>query len=79
MNAIANCYPEIMNWPQDLMDKSLINSLFIRGTKSNYIEESDALNINKMFKNSKVKEISASHWVHAEKPVEIIKIIKSFI
>ena len=79
LNAIANCYPEIMNWPQDLMDKSLINSLFIRGTKSNYIEESDILNINKIFKNSKVKEISASHWVHAEKPVETIEMIKSFI
>ena len=79
LDAIAQNYSDIMDWPQQFNNESLIDTLFIRGSESNYITNSDTSLINQIFKHSQIKDISASHWVHAEKPVETIEIIKSFI
>ena len=41
--------------------------LFIKGKKSNYINDINSHNISKQFPKHKLVEISnAGHWVHAE-------------
>lgn len=43
--------------------------LFVKGAKSNYIEEKDKKEILKLFPNAEMKTIMhAGHWVHADKP-----------
>ena len=68
-----------MDWPENFSKKSSIESLFIKGIKSNYIDENDETVIKNMFYNCQIKSIDASHWVHAEKPVETVETLKSFL
>ncbi len=53
--------------------------LFIRGERSNYILNDDWDDIQKIFPNSVLNTINDSgHWVHAEKPEDLIKVIFTF-
>ena len=46
-----------------------MNSFFIKGDKSDYINEDDISLIKNKFPNSEVVEIlNSGHWVHAENP-----------
>lgn len=59
---------------------SRANSLFINGSKSNYIVESDKPEIVKVFPNAKFHTIEdAGHWVHAEKPTELLQVVNDFL
>lgn len=50
-----------------------INTTFIKGEKSNYINDSDVIFINNYFKNSQLIEIKNSgHWVHSENPKDFL-------
>ena len=78
LNGIAKSYTKIMDWPEDLKNKSMVESLFIRGEKSNYVDPNDESIIQNIFSNYEIKPIDASHWVHAEKPNETIQLIRTF-
>ena len=55
-------------------------TLFIRGTKSDYILPSDFDEINMKFPNSNIVSIeNAGHWVHAEAPQVFYDTIFSFL
>ncbi|MFY0605735.1 MAG: alpha/beta fold hydrolase [Cyclobacteriaceae bacterium] len=55
-------------------------TLFIGGAKSDYIQASDHSLIKTHFPNSQVKMIEgAGHWVHAEKPQELQKLVIEFL
>jgi esterase len=55
-------------------------TLFIRGGNSNYIKDSDFDLISKLFPNSAIQTIEgAGHWVHAEKPKELLEALKKFM
>jgi pimeloyl-ACP methyl ester carboxylesterase len=43
-------------------------TLFLYGTKSNYIEESDKAEIKTIFPNSLFDSLETGHWIHAENP-----------
>lgn len=60
--------------------KVSVNTLFIRGEKSNYILEDDYNSIHEQFLNCDIKTIlGAGHWVHAEKPKEFYQTIIDYI
>ena len=53
--------------------------LFIKGGNSNYITKDDIKELSESFLLYKINEIpNSGHWVHAEKPNELINSIKSF-
>jgi len=53
-----------------------IKTTFIKGELSNYINQSDEILIDEMFKYVNIIEIkNAGHWVQAEKPEEFYKVI----
>jgi esterase len=55
-------------------------ALFIRGGRSDYIKESEWPHIKTLFPEAELVTIpDAGHWVHAEKPVELLQIIKNFL
>jgi esterase len=55
-------------------------SLFISGGNSKYILPKDEPGIKKLFPKAEFQVIeNAGHWVHAEKPEEIYKILKEFL
>ena len=56
-----------------------IPALFIYGSRSNYVVPSDEKDIKKMFDKAEIVSIDAGHWIHAEKPAELIEIIIDFI
>ena len=54
--------------------------LFIRGGNSRYIMESDYPEIYKKFPQAVITTIpNASHWVHADAPVEFFRIVYGFL
>ena len=78
-NYILDNYKNILKKPY-LKDYIEIPTLFIKGEKSNYIEDNDIKNIESIFKNVTIKIIkNAGHWVQAEKPKEFSEITRDFI
>ena len=59
---------------------SEIETIFINGSKSNYIQEGDQEEILKVFPAATFHTIQdAGHWVHAEKGDELLTRVKEFL
>jgi len=77
--------PAIMDGfnPDKLTEKSRITAfpvLFVKGEKSNYIQDQDKWLIRSIFPSSKMVTIpGAGHWLHAEQPELLVKTIKYFL
>ncbi|MES1225115.1 MAG: alpha/beta hydrolase, partial [Bacteroidota bacterium] len=57
-----------------------VQTLFVRGEKSDYIQDSDLVLIQEIFPRSYVETIpDAGHWIHAEQPKTFLKCILDFI
>ena len=55
-------------------------SLFIQGEESDYIREQDYSLIQKYFPHARIDTLKgASHWVHAEKPEEVLSLIQRVV
>lgn len=54
-------------------------TLFIRGGKSGYITDDDIFSLKANISDVEVVTIDAGHWVHAERPEELIHEVTSFL
>ncbi|MFK7899460.1 MAG: alpha/beta fold hydrolase [Cyclobacteriaceae bacterium] len=64
----------------ELDTKIQVDTLFIGGGNSKYIQEKDRTVIDDLFANYTIKMIeNTGHWVHAEKPKEFMGMIHEFI
>lgn len=55
-------------------------SLFVRGSKSDYIADSDLESIHHLFPAARLETVpDAGHWVHAEQPDELYRLVTSFL
>lgn len=55
-------------------------ALFIRGSRSDYIKDSDFPLIKSLFPQAELVTVAgAGHWVHADKPAELLEILKRFL
>lgn len=55
-------------------------TLFIRGNESPYILDEDIPMIKRIFPNAQIETIQgAGHWVQAEKPVEFVEVLMTFL
>src|SRR5690606_610909 len=55
-------------------------TLFVRGSHSGYIKDSDFPLIKSLFPQAEVVTVEgAGHWVHADKPAELLTILKEFL
>jgi esterase len=56
------------------------DTLFIRGGNSNYIRDEDFETIKSIFPKAKLETVEgAGHWVHAEKPKELLEKLLNFL
>jgi len=79
---LAVIYDQVANVGEGLSTDDNFNrdTIFIRGSKSNYILDEDLAGIKNHFPNSSLETIAdASHWVHAEQPAALIKAIEKFL
>lgn len=77
--AIRNNYDKLRERPKGDTEFSK-PVLFIKGENSDYIKASQEQAILKLFPQAAVKTVmEAGHWVHAEKPQLVLKIIKDFL
>jgi len=55
-------------------------SLFVKGGNSNYVLPEDEMNIKALFPKAVIKVVEGSgHWVHAEKPKELLDMVRDFL
>jgi pimeloyl-ACP methyl ester carboxylesterase len=79
LKTLTNSYNEMVgrNLTDGIFDKP---TLFLRGEKSDYIQDSDFDLIKKHFPNSEIKTIpNAGHWLHAENPKAFFEDVLAFL
>lgn len=55
-------------------------TLFVRGGNSKYVLDKDMDYIKELFPNAELKTVDeAGHWIHAERPIEFMDIVKKFL
>lgn len=55
-------------------------ALFIRGGRSRHMEDGDEVLIKKLFPGAVMETVAgAGHWVHAERPEELLKLVGKFL
>ena len=80
LTAIAVNIEEVGKATPDSTVRIPVHTLFIKGGNSDYLNTSDTEKIKKIFPNSQLSTIeNAGHWVHAEKPIELLETIKTWI
>ncbi|XP_043996493.1 protein ABHD11 [Gambusia affinis] len=79
LEAIAAHLEEIMSFPRlDTVYEG--PTLFLGGASSAYISSDDYPEIQRLFPNADIQYIpDASHWIHADKPLDFISSIISFL
>ena len=78
LDGITKNYSSIAGFPHIMPVTT--ETCFIAGGNSSYITEDDEADIYALFPNSEIEYIDgAGHWVHAEKPIEFEKKVRSFL
>lgn len=64
-----------------LIEKGTFNkpTLFIRGSKSDYIQDEDHERIESIFPGATIVSMDTGHWVQAEKPTEFVSVVLNFL
>lgn len=79
LSAIENGLPNLLGFPNDIGDPYDGPSLFLRGGASDFVEDAHLPIIDSLFPMASHADIhGAGHWVHAEKPEEVIRQIGDF-
>lgn len=79
LDKLARDYPMICQAP-DLEDTIQPPTLFIKGSKSDYLSAADEPVIKDIFAQPSLKVIEgAGHWPHAEKPAQFTRICQDFL
>lgn len=79
LKTLTDSYNDMVggNLTNGLFDKP---TLFLRGEKSDYIQDSDFELIKSHFPNSEIKTIpNSGHWVHAENPKAFFDFVVEFL
>ena len=54
-------------------------ALFVRGSRSNYVEDNDLDRIREVFPAAKIETMDTGHWVPAEKPKEFVELVMKWL
>jgi pimeloyl-ACP methyl ester carboxylesterase len=64
----------------DMINPYYGRALIVRGGDSGYIRDQDFEKIKKLFPNAILKTVpEAGHWIHAQKPEELFKLVREFL
>ncbi|KAI9595061.1 Alpha/Beta hydrolase protein [Syncephalis fuscata] len=54
------------------------STLFVAGSKSNYVRPQDHLGIRALFPKADIEYLETGHWVQAEKPMDFMQLVTNF-
>ena len=78
LDLVINNYEKLSDWPyNDLMYGG--DTLFIKGSKSDYILSKHQSKIVQQFPKATAKIVTAGHWLHAEKPQTINALLTKYL
>lgn len=77
--AIEDNLPALMEGVNKSQNKFLGPVLVIRGTRSGYINNSDKEEFTHFFPSVSINDFDAGHWIHGEKPDELITLLLEFL
>lgn len=76
--SLADNYWHILGW--EAINPTQIETLFIKGGDSDYLTAQHQPEVQKQFLRAKAHVIAnTGHWLHAEKPAEVLRAIRKFI
>lgn len=78
LDALYDNLDIISSWPAEFSSYDG-RTLFIRGSKANYITDDDEAVIKAYFPDSEIISIYSGHWVHAEKADEFYDAVVRFL
>ncbi|CAM2810688.1 alpha/beta fold hydrolase [Vibrio mytili] len=71
-------YADIMGWQQ--ITPTDVPTLFVKGGDSDYLLPEHQQSVQMQFNNTKAHIIAnTGHWLHAEKPLEVLRVIRKHI
>lgn len=79
LTAIQACYPQLT---QAITANQTYQgqTLFIKGSQSDYIQTAHRATITQLFPNSQAHIIqNTGHWLHAEKPIAFNRVVSNFL
>ncbi|EPS95929.1 hypothetical protein FOMPIDRAFT_1053727 [Fomitopsis schrenkii] len=80
LDIVGESIPELGSFPYEPGERTWEGStLFIKGTKSKYINDHNIPVAQQFFPNMELERLEAGHWVHAEKPNEFKHLVTDFI
>jgi len=80
LDALADQMPEILGWPDTLEGAFQGSTLFLSGGASDYVRPEHRARIKALFPAARFMKIpGASHWLHADKPVETAAAMVAFL
>jgi esterase len=78
VHSLHDNYLNIIGW--NVIPTTDIATLFIKGGNSDYIKSEHQAIIAQQFKQAKAHIISnTGHWLHAEKPNEVLRVLRKFL
>ena len=78
VESLWNNYSDITGWQE--IEKTDIPTMFIKGGESDYLTSEHQHQVQRQFRHAKAHVIgNTGHWLHAEKPSEVIRAIRKFI
>ena len=79
VKGIFKNYDHLLTYPNGEEPKVDLPILFVGGTNSDYINKEDRMIIESIFSNPYYEEVESGHWIHAEKPKELLDILEDFL
>ena len=80
--SIEKYLPHLWSFPPSLASPSPVfknPTLFIAASKVQYIVKNDIPEIKRFFPNSFIEWLDTGHWIHAEKPNEVVELIRAHV
>ncbi len=78
VKSLLTNYAEIIGWQE--ISPTEIPTLFVKGGDSDYLMPEHQPAVQKQFKQAKAHIIAnTGHWLHAEKPSEVMRVIRKYI
>lgn len=80
LEEIAAAMPEILGWTDPPGAKPFTGpALFLSGAESDYVGPEAEAPIRRLFPNAVLRRVAgAAHWLHADKPAEVIASLQEF-
>ncbi|KAJ3379918.1 hypothetical protein HDU92_006310 [Lobulomyces angularis] len=79
LDSLKRNYQNLGKFEVDENCKFFGKSLFIAGSKSDYVVKEREDSIQKYFPNSTIEYLDTGHWVHSERPKEFLSLVENFL